>query len=427
MTTLYIRHPAKASIDSAPAGSVPLCQFALAGDGGNLLQEGAVALSSLTDLVGSARRVVLLLAAADVTLLRVKMPPLSPARLRAALPNLVEEQILGDPADCVMVAGPANGADAMRSVAVVQRAWLEVLVKALLSQGARSLAVLPAQLCLPLQPGSVAAALHAEAVGLELTLRTAEDEGMGLSMSSQPLAALQTLRVFAGEAPVTLYIPGADIAVYRDLVATVPGITLEPDHWAHWISASKATRLDFVPAMGSAGGQARNWREWRWPLRLAVLAVAVNLIGLNIEWTRMRREAIDIRTSILQTFRSVYPNETPLYPAEQMRRNIASARLNSGEVAPDEFTALSAAFGEALGPLRSKQPIASVEFRDRALTVKLKPDTIDVADTTQVRNSLAVRNLQLTEPTPGTWQIRISPPGSAPAMRGPAPTPRGQS
>ena len=65
------------------------------------------------------------------------------------------------------------------------------------------------------------------------------------------------------------------------------------------------------------------------PYGADAVLLAVNLVGLNIEWTRMRREATDIRLSILQTFRSVYPNETPLYPAEQMRRNIASARLNN--------------------------------------------------------------------------------------------------
>ena len=121
MTTLYIRYPAKASIEHGAAQS---CPFALVGDGGNLLQQGAAALGNLADLVASARRVVLLLAASDVTLLRVKVPPLSAARLKAALPNLVEEQVLGDPADCVLAVAPAVDSSGMRTVAVVQRAWL---------------------------------------------------------------------------------------------------------------------------------------------------------------------------------------------------------------------------------------------------------------------------------------------------------------
>ena len=84
----------------------------------------------------------MLLAAADVTLLRLKTPPLAGARLRAALPGLVEEHILGEAQDCLLAAG-APDASGMRTVAVAQRAWAEVLVKALLAQGARKVALLP--------------------------------------------------------------------------------------------------------------------------------------------------------------------------------------------------------------------------------------------------------------------------------------------
>ena len=100
----------------------------LAGDGGVLQQQGIAPLGSLGQLIAGARRVVLLLAAADVTLLRLKTPPLSGARLRAALPGLVEEHILGDAQDCLLAAGAPDAAG-MRTVAVAQRAWIEVLVK----------------------------------------------------------------------------------------------------------------------------------------------------------------------------------------------------------------------------------------------------------------------------------------------------------
>ena len=414
MTILYIRHPARASGEHVAAGAVAVCQFALAGDAGQLLQQGAAALASLTDLVTSAHRVVLLLAAADVTLLRVKVPPLAPARLRAALPNLVEDQILGDPADCAIAAGPAQG-DGTRTVAVVQRAWLQSLVSSLLAQGARGLSVLPGQLCLPLAAGDVAAALDDDNDGLALTLRLAPYDGMGLSLPSQPLLALQTLRSFAGEAPVTLYVADSVLPLYRELADTVPGITLAGAHWAHWISASKGQTIDLLPALGAGGTKARDWRRWRWPLRLAVLALVVNIVGLNVEWLRMRRDAAGVRLAMLQTFKSVYPNEAPLYPALQMRRNLAAAKLNSGDVAPDEFTAISAAFGEAMAglPGLDKGVIASLDYRERALTVKLKPDMVTAAATARVKAALAERQLQLTEPTPGTWLIRSGGPATA--------------
>jgi hypothetical protein len=82
-----------------------------------------------------------------------------------------------------------------------------------------------------------------------------------------------------------------------------------------------------VSGLGAAGSQPRDWRRWRWPLRLALLAVAVNLIGLNIEWLRLKREADTVRQSMTQTFRSAYPNQTTILdPVAQMRQNIARAK-----------------------------------------------------------------------------------------------------
>ena len=149
----------------------------LAGDGGQLQQQGSAALGSLGQLIAGAKQVVLLLAASDVTLLRLKTPPLAGARLRAALPGLVEEPILGDVQDCLLAAGAPDAAG-LRTVAVAQRAWIDVLVKALLAQGARKIALLPSQLCLPLPPGGVAAALQTGAQGIELALRQAQPFGI---------------------------------------------------------------------------------------------------------------------------------------------------------------------------------------------------------------------------------------------------------
>lgn len=405
MTTLFIRYPAKASIDS---GAAQACPFALVGDGGNVLQQGASPLGNLADMVASARRVTLLLAAPDVTLLRVSVPPLSPARLKAALPALVEEHILGDPADCVLAVGPALDGGAERTVAVAQRAWLEVLVKALQAQGAHSIALLPAQLCLPLQPGAVSAALSGADGGCELTLRQSQTDGLGLALPAEPEAVLQTLRALAGDSPVTLYLPAAELRRYEALAAGQPGITLQEDHWAHWIAASRTAAPDLAAAVGASGASARQWQRWRWPLRLAVLALAVNVAGLNIEWLRMKREAALVHQSMLQIFKSAYPKETVILdPAAQMRKNIAAARADSGALAGDEFGALSAAFGEALNGLPNRDVVAALEYRERALQVKIKPNTVDAGAMAQIRAALAARKLDLSEAAPGIWKIRV--------------------
>jgi general secretion pathway protein L len=403
LTTLIIRYPAKASVDS---GAAQTCAFALVGDGGNLLQQGAAPLGNLAAMVAGARRVTLLLAASDTALLRVKTPPLSGAKLKAALPALVEEQVLGDPADCVLAATAADD-EGMRTVAVVQRAWLEVLVKALLAQGAQAISAVPSQLCLPFQPGAVSAALVAGDAGFDLVLRQSQFEGLGMTLPAQPQAALQTLRALAGEQPITLYVSAAQKTQLAPLAAEIPHLTLEDDHWAHWVAGARSAGLDLAPALGNTGASARAWQRWRWPVRIAALAVLVNVVGVNIEWLRLKGEAKAVTQSMAQTFRSVYPKE-PLIaaPMDQMRRNIRLAKANSGEAGGDEFVTLSAGFGEALNVLPRKDIIASLEYKDHALLVKIKPNTVDGAAVQQLRSALAGRKLDMQEPSPGAWKIQ---------------------
>jgi len=396
LTTLYIRHPARAE------GEHALSRFALVNDGGVIEQQGEGPLRNLGDLVGTARRVVLLLAGADVSLLSVQAPPLTGARLKAALPALVEEHILGDPEDSVLVAAPEQP-DGTRPIAVTDRDWLEAIVRALLAQGARAVAAIPAQLCLPLQPGSVSAAVD----GAELTMRQGLFQGFGLALEAVPAVVLQTARAFSGDAPLVLYVPRALLGEYQVLAQEAgPGITLESDDWAHWIAASRSTALDLVSGLGAAGAPVRDWRRWRWPLRLILLALAVNLTGLNLDWLRLKREAATVQQSMTQTFRQVYPRDPVVDPVIQMRQNIARARAGTGELSPDEFTYLAAAFGEAARATGREPGIASIEYRERALSVKVKPGTADPGLVAQLRTALAARALTLDTTTPGTWVIR---------------------
>ncbi|OON60060.1 general secretion pathway protein GspL [Massilia sp. KIM] len=396
MTTLYIRHPARAEGEGA------LCRFALVSEGGTIDNQGEGPLRNLGDVVAASRRVVLVLAGADVNLLTVQAPPLTGARLRAALPALVEEHILGDPLDCVLVAGPQL-ADGRRPVAVVQRDWLEPIVRTVLGQGARAVAAMPAQLCLPLQPGSVSAAIG----NGELIMRQSQYEGLGLALDASPAAVLQTARALSGDAPLNLYVPHEQLGEYQVLLAEAgPGITLESEGWAHWIAGARSCPIDLVQGLGAAGVAQRDWSRWRWPIRLALLAAVVNIVGLNIEWLRLKREADGVRQQITQVFRSVYPNQPAIDPVAQMRQNIARAKAGSGQVAPDEFHWIAAAVGEAIRALGRQPGIASMEFRERALTVRVKPDTIDPSVTGQLKTALAARNLSLEETAPATWVIR---------------------
>jgi general secretion pathway protein L len=110
---------------------------------------------------------------------------------------------------------------------------------------------------------------------------------------------------------------------------------------------------------------------------------------------------------MVQVFRAAYPNEkVVLDPVAQMRGNVARARAGSGAVGPDEFTTLAAAFGEALQALPRRDVLAGLEYRDRALIVKLKAGSVDAAALGQVQAQLAPRGLALRETGAGTWEVR---------------------
>lgn len=416
MSTLYIRLPSNAAVEELQPGVPLYCEFAVVGNRGAIEREGVAALSELSEPVKRAQRVVLLLAASDVTLLRMKVPPMSAARLKAALPNLVEDQLMSDPAECVVVAGDTH--DELRTIAVVHRGWLDILHKTVLALGARNVAALPAQLCLPFEHGTVSASAteHAAEHGTDvlITVRLAEQEGIGLSIvADQPesaaFEAMQSLVAVVPHAPIALYVPPTRLRDYEESLHIAPTlnerITLHPDSWQRWIDGVGRVSLDMMSGLGASGPKF-DWRPWRWPLILAAAVLAVNVIGLNIDWLRLKREASALRAGMEQNYKAAFPKETVILdPLVQLRQKIAGAQRESGQIAPDDFLALSAGFGEAWASIgKGAAPVASLEYREGALTVKLKQGSSVAAE--ELGSALAARNLTMSETSPGVWQIR---------------------
>jgi general secretion pathway protein L len=441
LSTLYIRLPSKATADSVSHWQALPCPFAVVSHGSAIERQGTASLSELSDTVAKSQHVVLLLAASDVTLLRVKVPPLSSSRLKAALPNLVEDQLITDPAGCVVVAGEIS--EGLRTVAVVQRAWLDNLAKTFIAFGAHHIAALPSQLCLPYQPsqagqtaqvGSVTASIHEWSAGeqnggIDIALRLSEQDGIGLAIThekdeSAASVALRTLCAVVSEAPVKLYVPQSSVGTYQDAVdntiarnkvAQGKRINVSADNWPHWIAGAGVATFDLMAGLGLGTGPKLDWRAWRWPLALAAVVLIINIAALNIEWWRMKSEAKSLRDTMIQIYRSANPKESVIIdPLAQMQQKIAAAQRNSGLAAPDDYTAITAAFGEAWSNAAGKTAsIASLEYREHSLNVRLKPG--GEAPVQQIKAALAQRGLSLDLGTldlaPGqsgaaVWKIR---------------------
>ena len=428
--TLYLRLPARTSPSNAtdatnaihvgdPAGTqgtsaiqtIPLA-LALAMRG-RPLRTATASLSELAPQVTQVSQVVLLLAASDVTLLRIAVPPLSATRLRAALPSLIEEFVIGDTAECAIAAGAE--ADGQRLIAVCDRAWLKNWIDALRQSGAWRIHVLPISLCLPSPNSHLSAALFQYAHRYELALRLSDHEGIGLAVDVDdeiqlPNAVARLIVTLAGNHPVSLSVPAAQVALFEKWidVEQLSQITLTEQQWSDWIAASAKVSVDLISAFEGNQRAAFPWREWRWPIALAAAASLVNIAAINADWWRLRSEGQQLRDEITDIYRRSFPNETVvLDPLAQIKQKIAASRQASGQLNTSDFVVLAAALGEvwreAGNDLRA---IDALDYRDGTLTIKLKKAAqVSLA---AMRSPLATRELQLTpSPTdPLLWQVK---------------------
>ena len=416
MSTLYLRLLSKAATALLDDAGSMVCPFAVVNDGGAIERQGEDALFELRALITQSQRVCLILSASDVSLQHLRVPPLSPARLRAALPNLLEEKLMSDPADCVIVAGPSI--DGKRTVAVMQRTWLEQLVSIINAFGARSIVAVPAQLCVPHQDGVVAAAITVHGSDLDLVIRLTEVDGIGIGLLPEHAAsaareAVQTLCALVAQAPIALYVPQDDVTRFREIVADEQlheRVSLFADNWLRWIAGARSTSMNLMAGVGAAAAGGMNWRPWRWVIALGTLLVLGNIIALDIDWLRMKREADALQKSMILSYKAAYPNETAIIdPVVQIRQKIAAAQHASGQATPEDFAALLANFSAAWSSVMQGEQalmIAGIDYRDRNLLIKLKPDA--APPLAAIKAALARHALTLSQPNAGVWQIRSS-------------------
>jgi len=380
-------------------------------------RQGYATLSDLSGTLKNSRRVVALLAATDVTLVRMNIPPISSSRLKAALPNIVEEKLIEDPANCVIV--PGNISEGLSTIAVANREWLERLAKALISFGGHHLSFVPSQLCIPLHSDKVTAFVIDTGEDSIITIRQSAQEGFGLAIKNEQgnnsaREVLKVVTTLIPDKPVILYVPESMMESYQTAYADESNepdrVSIAADNWSNWIDAASGVNLDLAAGLTLGGSNRVDWRTWRWPLALVASVLIVNIAALNFDWWRMKREAKTLRTTMTQIYKAAYPNETVIIdPIAQIQQKIAISKRNSGQAAQDDFSSMVAYFSEAWSSASGNAGvIASLEYRDHVLQVNMKSNAM--VQTQQIKSFLESRNmlLETVSERSGTtvWKIR---------------------
>ncbi|WP_323119275.1 type II secretion system protein GspL [Burkholderia alba] len=151
MSTLIVLLPPREPAVSLQEWQWPELSFALIDKGGHLQRAGRASLA----LLPHAASAVLVVAARDLLMLATAVPPLKGQKLKQALPNIVEDQLIQDPQGCHIALDPAALDDGRRVLAIVDRGWFKFVIEAFTAAGHRHMRAVSATRCLPLPTAPV--------------------------------------------------------------------------------------------------------------------------------------------------------------------------------------------------------------------------------------------------------------------------------
>ncbi|MDR5737086.1 type II secretion system protein GspL [Caballeronia sp. LZ016] len=437
MSTLIVLLPPRDPAVRSQEWNLPDLPFLLLDKRGETQRAGRAAVG----LLPRAGMTVLIVAARDTLLLAAAVPPLKGPRLRQALPNVVEDQLIQDPQTCHIAVDPVALADGRRVVAVIDRGWFRFVCDAFASAGHRNLKAVPAMRCLPVPAveaiegeaftqtpfiagllGNVVSTAPAligeiEATApvpatprVEIAIARGEGAALGEGLALPADSIAPTLAALAGDHAVTLYsladLPGDEprLASSRGATALADAEPLAFEAFARQALASRFDLCQFEFAAQPWRLDRATMRRLRVPIALVAASVIVSIIGINVQWLQLARQRDAISAQMTELLLNAFPKTTVVLDApDQMSRNLDRLRVASGELSPSDFLSLADGLARSLGPV-PVNGIAGLDYRDRRLEVTFKPETKVDPDLTK---RLASNGLNgAIDTNTGKWTIR---------------------
>jgi general secretion pathway protein L len=455
LSTLIVLLPPRDPAVPSQEWQLPELPFLLLDKSGRTQRAGR----SAPGLLPRASATVLMLAARDCLMLATTVPPLKGPRLRQALPNVVEDQLIQDAQTTHIALDPQPLAGNRHVLAIVDRGWFRYIVETFAAAGHRNLKAVPVTRCLP-QPvaaaiaaevraeeavaaGADAAPAHVEPIigGLapvvaavlgHVVPSTAAVLGEGAVDSAPPRVELALVRgplgeglavpeaavgatvaALAGNAPVTLYtlvdLPGseprmASVAQSGRHASVAGALPLSFETLARNAIQCRFDLAQFEFAAQPWRLDRATLRRLRLPLWLLVGTVLVAIIGANVQWLMLSRQRDAINAQMTELLLNTFPKTTVVLDApDQMARQLQQLRVAAGELSPDDFLSLADGLARSLGPI-PVNGLAALDYHDRRVDVTFKPEVKVDPDFQQrlTRNGLT----GAIDSNTGKWTIR---------------------
>jgi len=380
--TLFIRLPAAPIL--AALGDVPLeCCLSSGGIGGATQR---VALASLS-AHAAGKRVVAFIPAAETLALAVELPPMSAAKARSALPYALEDQLAGDLESQHFALG-TRLADGRWPVRVIARERLDRYLGVLRGVGVEPQAIVAEADVLRDKPGDLMLWLDGD---------DAHWRAPGRPTVTLPIDALQDGPAFAlgdttpGALGLRVHGTPTDLERHAASLESIGAGFLQsasqalPDGPLPWLAAqydpTQAVNLlqgGYAPARSAAAGLD----AWRWPLRLAAVAVALQFIGWGLEAWRLHRLATPLDTAVVQAARPLDPGiQDPDAARTLLRSRLAAWDRRERDPAASPLMRASATVIDARVAAPSLQMVALRQGPDGRITARFEAGDVPAAQT----------------------------------------------
>jgi general secretion pathway protein L len=366
-------------------------------------------------LLPRSQRLDLVFDGSDVFAAAVSAPRLSEAKMRLALPNLLEDRLLADPTQCHIAflpfdrgADKAAGASPALPVAAIDRGLLTRLLDALASAGERPRAAYSGVYVVP--PPS-ADALAVFAARGRLLVRTGAHDGVAcdLDEGNEPPSALLLALRGRDCKRIRAFGPQAQRLVNMADALGVP-VDLADRPLDANASEGAINLLQGAFARGGMLGDASRRRltlqNLKAPLIWGGLAAAVFLAGMNGYWLKLQSEAGELRSRMTTAFRGAFAEAEMVDPIVQTQRELVRLRARAGQSSAADFTALNAQVAQLL----ASAPVgivAGIEYRDANLQLKFKSPP-DAQLQNQLRGQAVQQGLQLSFDADGTARLSVA-------------------